>query len=179
MMDLISYSGTGSAGDLHPGYKIYTTDNITVCDWMGIRFLRDTVKAIDSLKEYQAHKVCSLSVDPIDLGVVNEGQMLEVAIGPPWNVGIKTNGKKLHSDNIQVKTNPARTVFSFPKVMGTHAVITIYDIQGRKIWIRRSSEKSIVWNNTDLYGNKAPCGVYIYQLTTAGGNIRGKTAIKR
>ena len=85
MMDLLSYSGTGDSADLQPGYKIYTCMNITVCDWKGIRFLKDTVGAIDSLHEWQAQKVCSLSVVPyVDLGVVNEGQMLEVEIGPPW-----------------------------------------------------------------------------------------------
>lgn len=85
MMDLLSYSGTGDSADLQPGYKIYTCDNITVTDWKGIRFLRDTVGAIDSLQEWQALKVCSLSVVPyVDLGVVNEGQMLEIAIRPPW-----------------------------------------------------------------------------------------------
>ncbi len=84
MMDLISYSGTGSASDLHPGYKIYTTTNITVGDWKGIRFLKDTVQAITEEQEHQAQMVCSLSVYPIDLGVVNEQQMYEIPVRPPW-----------------------------------------------------------------------------------------------
>ena len=179
MMDLLSYSGTGDSADLQPGYKIYTTKNITVCDWKGIRFLKDTVAAIDSLHEYQALKVCSLSVVPIDLGVVNEGQMLEIAIGPPWTVGVITDGDMIHSYNIQVKTNRANTVFSFPELAGTNAKVTIFDIQGRKIWTQRSSEKKIVWNNSDLRGNRVPCGVYIYQITSGDIKARGKTTIKR
>jgi hypothetical protein len=85
MMDLISYSGTGSASDLHPGYKIYTTTNITVGDWKGIRFLKDTVKAITEEQEHQAHMVCTLSCFPyVDLGAVDEGLMYEIHARPPW-----------------------------------------------------------------------------------------------
>ena len=179
MMDLLSYSGTGNAADLQPGYKIYTTQNITVCDWKGIRFLKDTVGAIDSLHEYQAQKVCSLSVDPIDLGVVNEGQMLEVAIGPPWTVGIKSSNKLSHRNYISVKTKPEQTAFILNK--GTHAktVVSVYDIRGREIWSKRSSDKRIVWNNTNLVGNKVPSGVYVYQVITGDITARGKTTIKR
>ena len=64
MMDLLSYSGTGDTADVQPGHKIYTTKNITVSDWKGIRFLKDTVAAIDSVHEWQALKVCTLSCLP-------------------------------------------------------------------------------------------------------------------
>ena len=179
MMDLISYSGTGDSADLKPGNKIYTTKNITVCDWKGIRFLKDSVGAIDSLQEWQALKVCSLSVVPIDLGVVNEGQMLEVHIIPGWNIGVTTDAIKIFSKNIQVKTNPAHTIFSYPREMGSDAVITIYDIHGREIWSHRSVEKSIVWNNNNLDGYKVPSGVYIYNLKVGKNKGRGRVTIKQ
>lgn len=179
MMDLLSYSGTGDSADLQPGNKIYTTQNITVCDWKGIRFLRDSVGAIDSIQEQQALKVCSLSVVPIDLGVVNEGQMLEVHIIPGWNIGVITDGIKMFSKKIHVKTNPARTIFSYPRETESNAVITIYDIHGREIWSHRSAEKSIVWNNNNLDGHKVPAGVYIYDLKVGKNKGRGKVTIKR
>jgi hypothetical protein len=185
MMDLLTYSVTGDTADIQPGHKIYTTQNITVCDWKGIRFLRDTVYAwdstnarLDSLHEYQAQKVCSLSVDPIDLGVVNEGQMLEVAIGPPWTVGIDKNNK-LSKNYIRIRTKPEYTIFSLTEGYGSKATVTIYDIRGKKIWTRTSSDKSIVWNNTNLQGKKVPSGVYVYQLKAGEIKARGKTTIKR
>jgi len=179
MMDLLSVSGTGDSADLQPGYKIYTTKNITVCDWKGIRYLKDTLALIDSLSEWQAHKVCSLSVVPIDLGVVNEGQMLELPIGPPWAVGVITDNNMVHSYNVQVKANRLHTVFSFAELAGTNAKITIFDIQGRKIWTQTTSEKKIVWNNSDLRGNRVPSGVYIYKITSGDAKVQGKTTIKR
>ena len=75
---------SADSADLQPGHRIYSTQNITVGDWKGIRFLKDTVGAIDSSHEHQALKACSLSVYPVALGVVNEGQMYEIPIGPPW-----------------------------------------------------------------------------------------------
>ena len=180
MMDLISYSGTGDSADLQPGNKIYTTKNITVCDWKGIRFLKDSVGAIDSIQEQQALKVCSLSCHPyVDLGVVNEGQMLEIHIIPGWTIGVTTDAIKIFSKNIQVKTNPAHTIFSYPREMGSDAVITIYDIHGREIWSHRSVEKSIVWNNNNLDGYKVPSGVYIYNLKVGKNKGRGRVTIKQ
>lgn len=180
MMDLISYSGTGDSADLQSGYRIYTTTNITVCDWKGMRFLKDSVGAIDSIQEQQALKVCTLSCHPyVDLGVVNEGQMLEVHILPGWVVGVTTDAIKIFSKNIQVKTNPAHTIFSYPRKTGSDAVITIYDIHGREIWSHRSVEKSIVWNNNNLDGHKVPSGVYIYNLKVGKNKGRGKVTIKQ
>ena len=179
MMDLLSYSGTGDSADLQPGYKIYTTLNISVCDWKGIRFLKDSAGVIDSLQEWQALKVCSLSVNPIDLGVVNEGQMYEVPLGPPWTVGVTQDMIQMHRNNIKVRTNAARTIFNYSRETGTDAVITIYDIQGREIWSHKSTDKSIVWNNKNLDGFKVPSGVYIYNLKVGESKARGKVTVKR
>jgi len=179
MMDLISYSGTGSATDLHPGYKIFATDNITVCDWKGIRFLKDSVNAITDAQALAGRKVCSLSVYPIDLGVVNEGQMLEVEIGPPWTTGIKKQVNNNHALQVKVISNQTQTIFRLPKAAGNKAQIAIYDIQGRKVWACTSMENTIIWNNNDLKGKKVSGGIYVYQLTAGGIKARGKTAIKR
>jgi hypothetical protein len=105
--------------------------------------------------------------------------MLEVHIGPPWDyVGIDKN-KKISKNFIKVRTNPEHTIFSYTEVYGSKATVTIYDIRGRKIWSQRSSDKSIVWNNTNRAGKKVPSGVYVYQFKTGEIKARGKTTIKR
>ena len=178
MMDLISYSGTGSVNDLKAGNRIYTTQNITVCDWKGIRFLRDSVGVLSEEHTQQARTVCTLSVVPIDLGVVNEKQMYEIKYGYETNTSITaTNG--IAPSVIRVKKGPAYTMFSLPGTVAVRATISLYDIHGNKIWSNSGSQKNIVWYNTDSNGKTICSGVYLYQIKAGAAKINGITTIKR
>ncbi len=175
MLDLLSY--VGQTGDVGVGSRIYTTQNISVCEWKGMRFLSDSVGVLDSAHTHQSQLVCTLSTYPwCDLGLVDEGLMYEIHVECP--TGVISQGN-VSAKNIQVKTNPAHTVFIYPREAASQAILSIYDIHGREIWSHKSSEQTIMWKNNDTNGHKVSSGVYLYQLKVGKDNIRGKTTIKR
>ncbi len=177
MLDLLSYQIPGNDDSLGAGNRIYATRNITVCEWKGMRFLSDSVGVLDSLHTYQSQKVCSLSVEPIDLGVVNEAQMNEIHVDYATPVKQLKNGN-LSVDNIQINAFPGLTLFTYPKETDAQAVFTVYDIHGRKIWSKTTSERYIVWNNKNLNGRKISSGVYLYQLRLGESAACGKATIR-
>lgn len=178
ILDLLSYSGTGQVTNRKEGYRIYATQNITVCDWKGVRFLYDSVGAITAQQAAQARKVCSLSVAPIDLGVVNEGQMYEVQFGYNEITSISTVNS-ISANSIRVNTNPSFTMFTLPGTSSSRAMISIYDILGREIWSQKSSGKNIVWHNKDANGLQVVSGAYLYQVKAGKTIARGITTIKK
>jgi len=170
MLDLLSY--VGPDGTVGKGNRIYTTQNISVLDWKGMRFLSDSVGVLDAAKTHEAQLVCTLSVWPYcDLGVVNEQQMYEIVVLCPTGILSKEN---ISIKNIKVNANQAFTIFSYPREGTAPAVLSIFDIHGREIWSHKSSKQAIVWENKNVSS-----GVYLYQLKVGKNTIRGKTTIKR
>ena len=82
---------------------------------------------------------------------------------------------KVNLKDFPVTNQPMGTVFNHP---GGPAAVTIYDMQGRRVWAARSSERRIVWNYSNLHGRRVSSGMYLYQMRKGDMRVQGKIAVK-
>jgi len=175
LMDAICVSPAGGTA-VKLAHSIVATKDMVANDYQGIQIL-DAATGFVASNKTAAEKVVELAAKPdYGLGTNDPNNMDVVRISPPWNTEIITNGNtNVNPRDIQVMTQSAYTVFNYP---GTRASVEIFDIKGRKIWTYKSSEKSIVWQNSDLSGGKVPSGIYLYQLKIENVVARGEIAVK-
>ena len=181
LMDAICLGAKGSNNDAdNAGYCVLASKDMVAVEYLGIDIL-DKTGDMTSGNKSDASRICELAAkQEYGLGTNDPNSMELVEINPDnWATGVITPGdKKISSRNIQVKTNPTYTTFSYPGDAGAHATISIYDIKGKQIWTRRSSKNSIAWNHKDRHGHKVSSGMYLYQLKVGKDTAQGKITVK-
>ncbi len=164
-------------------YCVIASKDMVAVDYLAIDKMDQTGK-LSSSNKTAALKVCERAADPdYGLGTDDPTNMEKEEIEPPWTnpwlTGVKSTGdKNISSSDVHVNTNPTHTVFSYHNTAGSQATVSIYDMQGRKIWEHMSSESGIVWNNSDIKGRKVSRGTYLYQLKVGKVTAEGRIAVK-
>ncbi len=162
-----------SSNNVTTGYKIVASKDMVACDYQGMLILKEN--GLSSSNETTALKVLELAAEH-DLGTDDPNEMEVINIGPPWTTEIITNGNgKVNLKDFPVTNQPMGTVFNHP---GGPAAVTIYDMQGRRVWAARSSERRIVWNYSNLHGRRVSSGMYLYQMRKGDMRVQGKIAVK-
>ena len=179
LLDAISTSPTGENNSgLVNSYSVVASTDMVANDYQGLLILKEN--GLSSSNENTALSVLSLAAAaPYNLGTDDPATMEVLRISPPWSTELITSGDiQIHTHDIQIKSLPSHTIFEYPRQSGSHANLVIFDLQGRKIRLRRSSENSIVWNNDDIHGHKVSSGMYLYQLRVGDIIAQGKIALK-
>ncbi len=157
------------------GYKILASTDMVAADYQGTLLLKE--EGLTTENETKALKVCELAAKaPYNLGTDDPGNMEVINIGPPWTTEIIASGNtKISAKDFLIKTQPSGTVFNYP---GQRATVEIFDMQGRKVWIGRSSENRITWNNVNMNGSNVTAGMYLYQLKVGEIRAQGRIAVR-
>lgn len=176
-----SKSGPGGECD-YEAHKVIVSKDTLAADYCGIQILSE-FNLSSSLEKTGLEHLALAANSPYNIGTDKPDMMDIVEIKPPWDpTEIKSVGNSHRIDSqVKVVTNSAgsQVTFKLSKFEENHAELSIFDMQGRQVWVYKGiGNNNIVWNRKDLNGKRVSQGTYVYNLKVGVHTINGKVPIK-
>ncbi len=173
--------GPGGSPDFNAHCILASADPVA-CDYCGTEILLDNgLKTEWSEWGYKTFELAAQA--PYNLGNNSDDTIEKIEIEHPFDDPTSVSGDTgmtlKNSVMVMVHPDNSSVTFSFSRLQGKQSELTMYNIQGKKVWTGRAfAQKRIVWPAVNVAGSKVPKGMYAYNLKVGEQKVNGRVQIR-
>ncbi len=175
-----SRNGPGMECD-YEAHSVIAAKDTLAADYCGIQILSN-FQLSSSLKETGLEHLALAAGPPYNIGTADPDLIEIIEKKPPWDpTEIKAAQDKKSAANITVVTTStdSKVIFKLSALQGNYAELSIFDLQGKKIWTYKGINKAnITWTGKDYKGKAVAQGSYVYRLKAGKREVSGKVQKK-
>jgi hypothetical protein len=175
LQDAISITAVGN--QVAAGNTLIASKDMVAADYQGIMLMKAT--GLNATNASNGLVVCQLAAAaPYSIGTNVEANMDVRHLSPPYSTRILSSGTPLsYIPEVEVKTGRSSTVFNFRYGENRRAILSVFAMNGARVWSEQGRAPGITWAHTDGYGKKVLAGTYLFTLQIGEITARGTVTI--